>query len=395
LSVLQSAFSHPTRSPHFSVTLGPCAGDDALPCPATVDFILGEYERVPFDQITPLSALRTSSYQIRKGLSRKAQLHHYTSLYIAKNPSTALKQAMPESVIIETWAAFEEDSVVTLGDGQKLTLGDNIQMTAVDKLKECAAAAYQMMDLDEVAGRQETYILKPSTSNKGEGIILVYCFEQVVAHLEENCDDREWVLQRYLANPMLLGGRKFHIRAYVLCVGAIKVFFYKHVLFLCSGTKYDVNDTSLFGHVTNTCYQALDDGFVEEECVLGWDDFDRIKREEGRSEEEVGAMRKDLLEQMKEITGELFKAYKSFSNVFEPLSGSFEHYGIDFLVTSSNSVNSVKLLEVNPGPDYKQSGSRCRYIVEGMLTESVDVGLTEGNTDGKGRGFECVYEEEW
>ena len=42
---------------------------------------------------------------------------------------------------------------------------------------------------------------------------------------------------QYISRPLLLNKRKFHIRAYVLAMGAIKVYFYDEILALCSGSK--------------------------------------------------------------------------------------------------------------------------------------------------------------
>jgi hypothetical protein len=52
-----------------------------------------------------------SSYLVRKGLSRKAQLSLQLRKYICKNPSSILSNSVPFTVIIETWNAFEDMKV--------------------------------------------------------------------------------------------------------------------------------------------------------------------------------------------------------------------------------------------------------------------------------------------
>eukprot|EP01034_Spumella_vulgaris_P032503 gene32503-40113_t len=47
-------------------------------------------------------------------------------------------------------------------------------------------------------------------------------WNDVLDAVEETPDIREWVLQRYLDDPLLVDGYKFHLRVYVLCVGALR-----------------------------------------------------------------------------------------------------------------------------------------------------------------------------
>ena len=187
------------------------------------------------------------------------------------------------------------------------------------------------------------------------------------------------VLQRYVANPLLLRKRKFHIRAYVVAVGALRVYFYRNCLALCAGKRYSNNNhyTDLSAHITNTAFQIeADTNFQEKLFVLQWDEdviAPILIRDGtfGTSELAKGAIQATI-RKMELITGELFSAYKGEFGVFAPINGCFEHYGLDFLVDDEWN---VFLLEVNPGPDFKQTGNKLESVIENLMGCTVDVAL--------------------
>lgn len=207
------------------------------------------------------------------------------------------------------------------------------------------------------------------------------------------------MLQRYIATPLLLGKRKFHIRAYALAVSALRVYLYRDCLALCSGSRYRQDDTTNLGaHITNTAYQiSTDPGFREQRSVLGWSNEDiapMLLRDGtcGTMNEARDAIQ-TVIDQMGAITGELFRAYQSEFGVFAPIEGCFEHYGLDFLVDDKWR---VYLLEVNPGPDFKQTGSNLESVIENLMGSTIDVALLPKATgklcDDSGK-LTLVYEQ--
>ena len=46
------------------------------------------------------------------------------------------------------------------------------------------------------------------------------------------------MLRRYIERPLLVSGRKFHIRAYVLCFGSLSVYAFSEALALFAGEPY-------------------------------------------------------------------------------------------------------------------------------------------------------------
>ena len=65
--------------------------------------------------------------------------------------------------------------------------------------------------------------VEPSLAWQGAGITIIDSCTALRAALEAAPELREWVVQRYIDRPLLVDGRKFHIRAYALCVGKVRV----------------------------------------------------------------------------------------------------------------------------------------------------------------------------
>ncbi|CAM9904241.1 unnamed protein product, partial [Laminaria digitata] len=74
----------------------------------------GDYEMIDWERVVS-GELRASSFCVRKGLSRKAQMSRYCNKYASKRPGTALEASLPRTLVIDTWEAFDDDMTFNLG----------------------------------------------------------------------------------------------------------------------------------------------------------------------------------------------------------------------------------------------------------------------------------------
>jgi len=388
----------PLCAPYFSVELGPGDGEEAVPIPSDCDFQWSEYERIDWKEVLR-GKHGAASYCVRKGISRKAQLSTFTHRYICKHPNSLLKDCLPQTFVLDTWSVWEDDDVFqpkdglsdiviasASGGGGGMGDGSINQRRRLDKCLEMARSAMKQAEqefIDSVSHNDETvdpptWILKPSTANKAAGIQILHVYEQLVDECWSEPDIREWVLQRYISSPLLLRKRKFHIRAYVLAVSAIRVYLNRGYLALSAGTRYRKTDTSDYkSHLTNTAFQdCADPNFDERKCIFSWSESDIIPLllRDGtcRTQEEAMDKISKVNFDMENITAELFRAYENEFSVFAPLENCFEHFGFDFMVDDQWK---VYLLEVNPGPDFKQTGKRLRGIVDRLMVDTVRAAL--------------------
>ncbi|CAH0477797.1 unnamed protein product [Peronospora belbahrii] len=345
------------------------------------DLIWDEYENLDWKNILAGKVV-ANSYCVRKGLSRKAQLSIYLSKYILKHPDCRLSKALPYTLVVDTWEAYDE-SLTHFG------------ISFRERLDSCLWEVKQMLE----SKMKKTWIMKPSATNKGAEVSVITDFQKLRSIVNEWTDIREWVVQEYIERPLLLRGRKFHIRVYVLAVGGLKVFVYQRCLVLCALERYRKDDTdNNFSHITNTFQQQNHPEFVESECVLLLDNIEGILAEQGILD--AADKKAQILTDIGHITAEAFDAYKGEFSVFQPLPNCFEIYGVDFMVDEDFN---VWLLEFNPGPDFKQTGDRLHFVIRELMADSLSVITNEFFLKNKSLlaknadigAFVKVYDQQW
>jgi tubulin---tyrosine ligase len=356
-----------------------------LPATSTPVLQFTAYESLDFEHAmqNPTSSL-LCAYVIRKALIRKHYLSNTVSTWLVKHPSSILAQHFKPSVHFELdYAEFLDEALIDAWD-----------------LNESMAA-----NRAKASGEQKQWwILKPGMSDGGNGIRLFSSIAELQAIFEEweidepdsepdTSDDidpeqqqqadrpdeadgvgamtsqlRHFVAQPYIDPPLLLsqyGNRKFHLRVYVLAVGALRVYVSRELLALFAAKEYHspsngtVPDTiELAQHLTNTCFQ---DETTKSSSVHRFWDLHSSEMQEGWKD--------DIFQQICNVTGEIFEAAAREQMVhFQVIPNAFEIFGVDFLV---DVACNVWLLELNAYPDFKQTGSDLQDMVVGGLFEEV------------------------
>jgi len=347
------------------------------------------YESLDFEHAMrhPKSSL-VCAYVIRKALIRKHYLSNTISTRLVKHPDSTLAKHFKPCVHFELdYAEFLDEALIDAWD-----LNESM-------VKNDQAAA---------PSEKQWWILKPGMSDGGNGIRLFASIAQLQSIFEEweeqeedeadeeadesqdqNPDEareeeaaqdeydgnamtsqlRHFIAQPYIDPPLLLdtyGKRKFHIRTYVLAVGALKVYVYREMLALFAALPYrspsDTKHTEVLNlseHLTNTCFQ--DDSTKNSSVHAFWDlEFP----------DNAAKAKQQIFDQICDITGDVFEASAREQMVhFQTLPNAFEIFGVDFLVDQSAN---VWLLELNAYPDFKQTGQDLQdSIVGGLFREVV------------------------
>eukprot|EP01033_Poteriospumella_lacustris_P013421 gene13421-9611_t len=105
--------------------------------------------------------------------------------------------------------------------------------------------------VDEAPPTSDWWVVKASAGNGGRDIWMVHA-QNYLAELQDLPDQQEYVIQQYVAQPMLyLGSKKFHFRCYGLMVGSGRALLYQKAFILTAGLDYDASVTDSKRHITN------------------------------------------------------------------------------------------------------------------------------------------------
>ena len=192
------------------------------------------------------------------------------------------------------------------------------------------------------------WIVKPVKSFSGKGIIISDKKEDIISYVKNNTRYEEWVIQRYIENPMLYDNKKFHLRIYLLiCDNRFyyfnigKVALAKKMFKLTDFHDKDIHDT----HFTPADDLLFPDMFGDDKVLIN-----------------------NVYKSVEKILTDLKKDNKF--TCYPENKQCFELFAIDMMVTEDEQ---VKLLEINAsiGMPYKKLDFR-KKIFEAQMKTVVD-----------------------
>lgn len=210
--------------------------------------------------------------------------------------------------------------------------------------------------LDEFFKRNKYCILKESTTNNALGIHIVSNIEEVLQLLKINPEMTDFVIQKYIDNPLLIKGLKFHIRVNVLVFGNILMYIfsfiyinysYVHDNICChvstESFKLDNFDNSYI-HITNYRINKSNPKFDRNIHLLGYKELCKMLGNERNGYDYwYNNLFKRICDMIEEIMEKIIKDKTHFFTV----PNSFEIFGFDLILDDNEN---IYVLEVNNGP---------------------------------------------
>ncbi|XP_042335782.1 LOW QUALITY PROTEIN: inactive polyglycylase TTLL10 [Sceloporus undulatus] len=230
------------------------------------------------------------------------------------------------------------------------------------------------------------WICKPTSSNQGRGIFLLKNQAEVKdlqTKLQSIEDDPLYrklpyripparIVQRYIDKPLLLEGKKFDVRSYLLIACTVPyMLFFGHGYVRLTCLNYDPKSEDLTSHLTNQYVQKKSPMYphVKEETVWCMDRFNTYVNEKFRH---AKGLPKDWVlnsftKRMKEIMLQCFLAVKS---KLDCKVGYFDLIGCDFLIDEDFK---VWLLEMNSNPALHTNCNALKGIIPTVVNETLDL----------------------
>ncbi|VDN12029.1 unnamed protein product [Dibothriocephalus latus] len=231
-----------------------------------------------------------------------------------------------------------------------------------------------------------TWILKPSSKARGEGILLVNRLSQVKKWAKEThsvysrdtCHlpqvPREtYVISRYIDNPLLIGGKKFDLRMYVLVTSyrPLKCYVYKQGFCRFCTVRYDKKEAGLgnvFIHLTNVSVQKHATEYNSNHGEK-WSIGNLRQWLEGTRGKNVAT------KLFNEIYWLIYHSLRSVAKVINNDRHCFECYGYDIIID-----DKLKpwLIEVNASPSLTSTTASDRIMKYKLINDVLNIVLPAG-----------------
>ncbi|XP_021110564.1 probable tubulin polyglutamylase TTLL9 isoform X6 [Heterocephalus glaber] len=243
-----------------------------------------------------------------------------------------------------------------------------------------------------------TWIMKPVARSQGKGIFLFRRLKDITDWRQDtrSSDDQKdelpvenYVAQRYIENPYLIGGRKFDLRVYVLVMSylPLRAWLYRDGFARFSNTRFTLSSIDdQYVHLTNVAVQKMSpDYHPKKGCKWMLQHFRQyLASKHGPQVVEA------LFSDMDNI---FIKSLQSVQKVIISDKHCFELYGYDILIDQDLK---PWLLEVNASPSLTASSQEDYELKTCLLEDTLHVVDMEARLTGKEKrvgGFDLMWND--
>ncbi|EKG11431.1 Tubulin-tyrosine ligase [Macrophomina phaseolina MS6] len=356
---------------------------------------VGSKDSLDFETAFHQPSMLISSYVTRDALTRKHLLAQVYAKRIAKHPDSLLKtnvKAIENLDLSSSTSLFDllDDTLLgeTLQSNEEKTPADRVWwmlrpdmeggsqdlslFSTVDELQATFDSWDDDTEKDHAEGEQldhanpdhsRSSVHSPVDtdadadafpSESGGWSSFMHITVTTEEKVEEDKPQRHVIAQRYVSRPLTFDSRKFQVSAYVLAVGALKVFVYRPMLALFANSPFTApwetsSGNDLQSHST-----------FEGKVRLFWDLPDQPR-----------GWKESVFNQICGITGEVFAAAgtREMKAHFQPLPQAFELFAANFAV---DCTGKAMLADIRASPGFHhqtECGAKLGKMVEGLYEE--------------------------
>ncbi|CAF4809492.1 unnamed protein product [Rotaria sp. Silwood1] len=257
----------------------------------------------------------------------------------------------------------------------------------------------------------DVWICKPNGLNQGKGIYLVRDIDELKEKFSEidaldkkkqiSIKPMKRIIQRYIMNPLLVQGKKFDIRCYML-ISTVKplIALYHSGYIRLSIFDFDNNDENLLTHLTNQYMQKKDPKYydIKEDTAWTMEQFnDYINKNVASSKNLEQDWVLNVLPKM--IQRIMLNVIESIRMRLKRRVGCFGLYGYDFMIDQDMK---VWLIEINVNPALTTNTNTLVQAIPPVVKESILLSIEcfEKIRHGQKifplkslKGFKCIYNE--
>jgi tubulin monoglycylase TTLL3/8 len=148
---------------------------------------------------------------------------------------------------------------------KRISLDDNVKYK--EKVKELLNILNN--NPQSKLNKDNIWILKPSGLSRGRGIKCVDNLQQILSQVR--CGGNQYIIQKYIENPMIIMNRKFDIRQWVMVTdfNPLTIWLYDTPYLRFGAEDYDPNNlNNLYSHLTNNAI-AKNSAKFKNSCIEG------------------------------------------------------------------------------------------------------------------------------